>query len=69
MEEYIVPPSGEWSGFYLQNGEKNYFTMCLHFSSSSNGLHGQCTDNEVLLHNCNFILLSQLILNALGQVK
>ena len=47
MEEHIVPPSGEWSGFYLQNGEKNYFTMYLHFSSSSTGVHGQCTDNEV----------------------
>jgi len=46
MEGHIVPPSGEWSGFYLQNGEKNYFTMHLSFSSSSSGVHGQCTDDE-----------------------
>jgi len=46
MEEHIVPPSGEWSGFYLQNGEKNYFSMHLSFSSSSFGVHGQCTDDE-----------------------
>jgi len=46
MNEHIVPPSGEWSGFYLQNGERNYFTMYLHFSSTSSGVHGQCTDNE-----------------------
>jgi len=46
MEDHIVPPSGEWSGFYLQNGEKNYFTMHLSFSSSSSGVHGQCTDDE-----------------------
>ena len=45
---HIVPPSGEWHGFYLQNGEKNFFTMHLSFSSSSNGVHGHCTDNEVV---------------------
>merc|ERR1712192_77630 len=41
-----VPPSGQWSGFYLQDGEKNFFTMHLSFSSSSNGVCGQCTDKE-----------------------
>ena len=48
MEDHIVPPSGEWSGFYLQNGERNYFTMHLYFSTSSTRVHGQCTDDEVL---------------------
>ena len=52
---HIVPPSGEWHGFYLQdwsdldlNVEKIFFTMHLSFSSSSNGVHGHCTDNEVV---------------------
>jgi len=44
--EARVPPSGQWSGFYLQDGEKNFFTMHLSFSSSSNGVGGQCTDKE-----------------------
>ena len=48
MADHIVPPSGEWSGFYSQNGERNYFTMHLYFSSSSAGVHGQCADDEVL---------------------
>ena len=50
MEENIVPrwpPSGKWSGFYAQNGERKYFTMHLSFSSSSNTLHGRCSDHKV----------------------
>ena len=46
QQEGRVPPSGQWSGFYLQNGEKNFFTMHLSFSSSSNGVGGQCTDAD-----------------------
>merc|ERR1719430_2342300 len=43
--EARAPPSGQWTGFYLQNGEKNFFTMHLSYSSS-NGVGGQCTDKE-----------------------
>ena len=44
--EARVPPSGQWSGFFLQNGEKNFFTMHLSFSSSSKAVGGECTDKE-----------------------
>ena len=39
------PPSGKWSGFYMQEGQRNHFSMHLSFSSSS--VHGQCTDSKV----------------------
>jgi len=38
------PPSGKWSGFYIQHGQRNHFNMHLSFSSSS--VHGQCTDSK-----------------------
>jgi len=45
-EPCTFPPSGEWTGFYVHCGVKYHFTMTLTFSSSSNGVNGQCTDGE-----------------------
>ena len=39
-----VPPSGVWSGFYLQHKEKQQFDMDLTFHEGSHGVLGTCQD-------------------------
>ena len=48
QQEDKAPPSGQWSGFFVENGAKNFFTMHLSFSHSSKAVGGQCTDETAI---------------------
>ena len=48
QQEDKAPPSGQWCGFFEENGSKNFFTMHLSFSHSSKAVGGQCTDETAI---------------------